>query len=483
MATALKQLRSNRTPGEDGLSPEFYKVFFKILSDPLFQMIEETYFRKLLSVTLRTGIINSIPKSNKDNRYLKNLRPLTLLNTDYKIIEKMIANRIEPALDYIIHQDQHGFMRNRNIAINIRKMFDLIQFMECTQTPATILSLDFEKCFDKIENTAIIGAMEFFGFNQFLIDWVSIIYKEFKARVQNNGNLSQLLNIEKGVHQGGCTSTVLFLLCAEVLAMEIWSNSEIKGIPVDDIINILSQFADDMDIYQLFDQKSFDQTFYCLENFCRVSGFTINYNKMQVYRIGSIKNSSAELISQWAIAWTNDPINVLGILVSHQEKQVTGLSYAPLIEKTRSILAMWIQQSLSLLGKVWVVNTLIASLFVYKMMVLPAIPEEVVIVVEKLIEAFIWNNHKPKIPLKTLQASKELGGLNLVNLRCKDAALKTSWVSLLEQNQAYATVVHELIQPELKQLLWHCNLRQEDVAYVVHKNCNQFWVDVLKAWV
>ena len=159
----------------------------------------------------------------------------------------MIANRLEKSLERIISKAQTGFMKQRRIAVNIRRIFELMTYTQNHNIDAMILSLDFMKCFDKIEKTAILGSLHFFEFSQYLIDWVDIIYTDFKAKIQNNGHFTDIFDIEKGVHQGGPASSLLFLICAEVLAIQL-RKTAIPGIPVDEISFLLGQFADDMDI-------------------------------------------------------------------------------------------------------------------------------------------------------------------------------------------------------------------------------------------
>ena len=114
-------MNNNKTPREDGLPVDFYKIFWKDIKGAFMQMIDHAYTKRKLHESARRGILNLIPKANKDTRYVKNLRPITLLNTDYKIKEKAIANKMIPALEHIIHRDQRGFMKNRRISVNIRK--------------------------------------------------------------------------------------------------------------------------------------------------------------------------------------------------------------------------------------------------------------------------------------------------------------------------------------------------------------------------
>ena len=228
---------------------------------------------------------------------------------------------------------------------------------------------------------------------------------------------------------------------------------------------LLGQFADDMDIYQLFDQESLNAIVNILDTFHMHSGFTINYDKTQMYRIGSLKNIAAKLVTQKGIVWTNEPINVLGVYIAHDSETLIKLNYKPLVDRVSGILESWKRRNLSLIGKIQIVNTLIASLFVYKFTVLEEMPEEMIVKIESIIEKFLWNSHKPKISMKILQSSKSSGGLGLCNLRWKDKSLKIGWIKILHEHQTLAQLVYEQIQPQLKHMFWYCNMyRKIDVV-------------------
>ena len=126
VTTAIKQLASNKTPGLNGLTAEFYKVFWCKFGNIFYEPIIDMYNQKKLPLDLKTGVINLLPKPIKHSQFLKNLRPITLLNTDYKIIEKMVANHIEEPMQDLIHPNQTGFMKNRQLANVVRKLLDLM---------------------------------------------------------------------------------------------------------------------------------------------------------------------------------------------------------------------------------------------------------------------------------------------------------------------------------------------------------------------
>ena len=150
---AVKSLAVNKTPGIDGLPVKFYRVFWEDIKDILLNTYKN-YFRKgLLTTSQRQGIINLIPKKDKDLTELKSWRPLSILNTDYKILKKVLANRLKVALPKLINADQTGYMSGRSCFENIRLISDMIEFCKIKNHPCIILLVDFEKAFDSINWT------------------------------------------------------------------------------------------------------------------------------------------------------------------------------------------------------------------------------------------------------------------------------------------------------------------------------------------
>ena len=479
LVSAIKGMNNEKTPGQDGIPVDFYKVFWVQIQNPFIEMVKECYEIGKMHESARKGILNLIPKANKDTRYIKNLRPITLLNTDYKIIEKAVANKMIPALKYIIQQDQRGFMKDRRISVNIRKLLDIIHYAKEEDLQAVILSLDFVKCFDKCSFSILHGSLDYFGFGKIVKDWTEILYKDFTVKIQNNGYFSSEIPIEKGVHQGGCCSSVYFLIIAEILAITLRSTEDIEGIEVEGLKQLLNQFADDMDVCSLATEKSIKAILEELEKFKWQSGFTVSYDKTTMYRIGSLRFSDAQLYDQSQVVWSNEDINVLGVTIAHED--IVQKNYQGMIVKVRNTLNAWYNRGLSLIGKVQVVNTLIASLFVYKAMVLPIIPKSISKSVDNEIRDFLWNKKKSKISLATMQLQKKDGGLGLVNIQKRDQALKSTWPQILEKEPEYAQMVYKLIRVgSLKEYIWRCNIDPKDVKSLRIKD--QFWEDVLYCW-
>ena len=427
------------------------------------------------------GVITLIPKAKKDTRKLKNLRPISLLNIDFKLLEKVLANRIKTVIDSIVHTDQKGFMAGRRISVNIRKVIDLIDKTTKENTEYVLVSVDFTKCFDMITFPAIFCALRYFGFGDQFIQMIKTCYTDFTAVVQNNGYFSETINIKQGVRQGGPNSSFLFLLCAEMLAIALRNNQKIEGLPVKHIMNLINQYADDMDVVTKAKRNCLTALFNTLNYFKDQAGFEVNYDKTTVYRMGSLRKSEAKFYTEKELNWTNDPVNVLGISVHHDEKVLICENYGKIVEKSRAIIQTWNKRSLSLLGKIMIINTLIASLFVYPMMVLPTVPQSLVKQMEELFTKFLWDNKKSKISLRTLKSNAECGGAKLVDLPQKDKALKLTWLQILQKDLSMAVIAYENLSPILNHNIWECNIAARDVDLLC-PNANAFWKDVLKAW-
>ena len=240
---SLKSMELNKSPGSDYLTAEFYKGFWNDKHHYLLNALNCAYAKGLLAITQRRGLITLLPKKNKPANFLKNWRPITLLNCDYKIATKSLASRMRKVLPRIIDYDQTSFLKNRFIGENIRLLDSIINYTNTEQIPGLLLFVDFEKAFDSVEWSFIEKTLKYYNFGPSLIAWIKFFYTDISSCIQNNGWASEFFTLSRGVRQGCPLSPYLFILCAEILGSAVRNGKEVHGIMILGIECKISQYG------------------------------------------------------------------------------------------------------------------------------------------------------------------------------------------------------------------------------------------------
>lgn len=178
---------NNKRPGPDGFPAEFLKHFWQILNPLFLRMVTEIKNNGQFPLQMNTAAIKVILKPDKDPTLPSSYRPISLINTDIKIISKALATRLETILPSIIHNDQTGFIKGRHSSNNIRRLLNLINISQNNQTNRIIVSLDAEKAFDKVNWMFLFTVLQKLGFGESFIHWVKTLYNTPTATVTTNG--------------------------------------------------------------------------------------------------------------------------------------------------------------------------------------------------------------------------------------------------------------------------------------------------------
>ena len=123
---SMKSMENDKSPGNDGLTKEFYVTFWDDIKATFISSLKQAKERKELSISQRQAIIKLIEKKDRDKRYIKNWRPISLLNVDIKILSKALAKRLKEVLPCLISTQQTAYVQNRNIGESRRLRSDII---------------------------------------------------------------------------------------------------------------------------------------------------------------------------------------------------------------------------------------------------------------------------------------------------------------------------------------------------------------------
>lgn len=348
LTSALKRMKNNKSPGSDGFTADFFKFFWIDVGKFVFRSVNYGYQQKKMSVTQRQGVITCIPKEGKSKEFLKNWRPITLLNSTYKLASSCIAERIKSVLSHLISTDQTGFIPGRYIGENCRLIYDILHFTEENDIPGILLLIDFEKAFDSISWSFIYDTLKFFNFGESVIEWVKTFYKDITSAVTQNCSLSEFFNVQRDFRKRDPLSPYIILLCAEILGILVKKSREIKGITIDDTEYRLSQYADDTSLILDGSPASLDASLRLLQFYAEISGLKINLEKTNVIWIGSKKHSQDKICVKWGLKWGSSTFKLLGITFSVDLDQMIVLNYKPRLKEIENTINRWSKQTLHL---------------------------------------------------------------------------------------------------------------------------------------
>lgn len=480
-AKALSLLPNNKSPGSDGFTTNFYKFFWSDLKDILFESYKYSFQTGNLSQNQKRGILNLLPKEKKDLRFLKNWRPVSLLNTDYKILTKALAIRLQKVIPTLINSDQVGYIKGRYIGENIRVIFDLMRFAEQEQCDAFIAQIDFEKAFDSIEWPFLLQVLKSYNFGDNFQKWTKILYTDISSCVGNNGTYSSYFKLSRAIRQGCPISALFFLLVAEIVAINIRNDKKIKGLKINDSTEFkINLMADDTTLF-LSGLNSLSFAIYTFKEFQKYSGLKINISKTEIIPIGKNSGKNIVLAPEFSeIKVRHGPFKALGIWFANKQESVIELNFTERIKKMNTMLNIWSQRNLSLKGKITILKTLILPQ-IYHLFNTIYIPNDLLKKIDKLFLNFLWNNKTHKIKRETIIAPINQGGLAMVDIFVANRAAKVNWIKRLLDTRTCKW--KELFWKMLtipKHILFR-NLNIEDIIGEI--SLTQFHTQILETWL
>ena len=474
---ALTQQKSNKSPGMDGYSAEFYKKFWPQLGHYFMECVNECFLSGNLTSSQSQGLITCLPKTGKARNLLKNWRPISLLNTTYKIISLCITNRLRPVLDRVISHEQKGFLQGRTTADCTRLMYDIIWECEYKNIDGLILLVDFEKAFDSLSWTFINETLKKFNFGKNFIKWINMFQKNSNSRIILNGHLSDPFNLHRGCRQGDPISPYLFILCTEFLTLAFRNNNEIQGISLHNKHHKTSQYADDTSVFLKATEQNLRKSLQILTWFYHKSGLKINFSKTKVIPIGPIRETDRRFCRENNLDWVST-FTALGI--QYDVKNIKNIAVHNIQDKMdsmRKIIQLWMFRNITPMGRICVAKSLILSKITHVLQALPSPPIHYIKKIESMIIEFIWWKKRHEIKKETLYLEYKNGGLNMIDLIKFDMSLKVTWIRKLHtESSEWSTFAKDC---KIDRLIWTGENYHQEVCLTCH---NPFWKSVAYAY-
>lgn len=410
---AIMSLQNGKTPGPDGFTVEFFKLFSATIAPALQKMYNESFARGCLPPTLSEASISLLLKSDKDPLICGSYRPISLLNVDLKILSKILAQRLQRVLSSIISTDQTGFMLGRHSFHNTRRLLNIISAPSLI-IPEVIISLDAEKAFDRVEWRFLFFVLKKFGFSPDFIDWVKLLYASPVASVHTNGLQSAPFPLHRGTRQGCPLSPLLFAIAIEPLAIWLRQEGGFEGITRAGKAHKLSLYADDLLLYMSNPATSLPVVLDIFNKFGSYSGYKLNLHKSELFPINSLAKNIPP--SFFPFKYASDGFKYLGVHITHSVNQLFTKNFSPLLERCKLDFDRWSGLPLSLVGRVSLVKMVVLPKFLYLFSHIPILLKKYFFrSLDQLISSFLWGNKNPRIRRSILQLPRALGGLALPN--------------------------------------------------------------------
>ena len=425
---ALRALPRDSCPGEDGLLPSFFMRYWEIIGPTMRLAFQEVMDTGHLPESLSEGLIYLIPKEGGNPEEVRQWRPITILNSAYKILAKALSLRLQPLLETLIHPTQTGFVKGRSILDNIFTFWEAVSIARLREEDMAILLLDFEKAYDRVDWGFLEGTMLRMGFPEIWIRGVSALYSSAHSQVLMAGGRGERFALTRSVRQGCPLAPTLFLFFAEAMSSFLASQEVgLQGLrlPIREETVLDAEFADDTAMYLRGHEANLRRFEGALEIFCAASGAQINWHKSCGFWTG--RGSPPQWLPSPQFRWipSGTPVRYLGCQIGIDltaEQQI-----APLLLSIRKKLLHWSSAHLTFAGRVVVSNQVLLATMWY-ITSCWIFSSSCISQVQRLIRNFLWSGGdgrpaRAKVSWSVISLPTACGGLGIVDPACQSRAL------------------------------------------------------------
>jgi len=415
-------MNKNKTPGIDGLPVEFYCKMWNIIGREFLRVVQLILKENALVTSQRMSVIALIPKDG-DTRFIKNWRPISMLTVDYKIIAKLISNRLSLILPKLISKEQFCSIPGRNIIDCNLLIRDMVYYINDKNLKSALMSLDWSKAFDRVDMEFVFKVMSLMGINETFISWIRTLYKDISSRNLVNGLLTDSYSVFKSVRQGCPLSMILFVIYLEPFFRAIKENANISSpcLPGNVKISVLG-FADDVNFF-VSDENSVVIIAGIVSRFEKATGAKLNKEKTTIYGLGKWSQKVC-----WPLSWLNTKIDYVKILeIYHASKysESVDLNWKNVSDKMRKRIGILCNRKLTLIQKSLISNAMLCSKLWYCAHIYP-MPVHVYKMIKTMIFGYVWNNGYQPIKQVTLCLGRKDGGIGLIDVYKKCQSLLIS---------------------------------------------------------
>lgn len=363
----------DKSLGPDGMSPGFDQKYWKIVGDDIVQLTQQFFSTGKFEHNITNTNIILIPKKQYPSK-MADLRPISLCNVVYKVVSKVLTNRLKGIIGYIISKSQSAFIPGILISDKIMLSYEVMQYKKWKVSGKAgwmALKLDMSKAYDRVEWNFLKAMLNKMGFNAKLINLLLECVTSARYKITHSGREFGIIVSSRGIRQGDPLSSYLFLIFIEGLTALIHDYERrrlLTGIKVARGAPVLSHmfFADDSYIFCKANGDTTSQVNHMLQTFEKVSGQQINKAKSSVLFSYNTSREEKEMVcNMLGFQEASESTTYLGLpnFMGRNKKAIFGY----LKGRMQSRFEGWDKKYLSKGGKELMLKTVSQSLPSYVM--------------------------------------------------------------------------------------------------------------------
>ncbi|GJW27992.1 RNA-directed DNA polymerase, eukaryota [Tanacetum coccineum] len=423
----------DNAPGPNGFTFGFFRHFWYLVDIEVFEAVRYFFNFSDLPKGCNSSFIALIPKI-PDANLVKDFRPIILIGSIYKIIAKILTNRLVGVLGGIINEVQSAFIKDRQILDGPFILNEVMSWCKRKKKQTLLFKVDFEKAYDSVRWDFLDDILSKFGFGEKWRKWIHCCLHSSKGSIIINGSPTEEFQFGKGLKQGDPLSPFLFLLVMETLHISfqrVVDEGMYQGIKVGGLINLSHMFyADDAVFVGEWSESNISSLIHVLDCFHKVSGLKINMSKSKLMGIeveaGKVSRAAVKL----GCLVLKAPFLYLGSYVGGDMHRLQ--SWEDIVDRVRRRLSKWKMKMLSIGGRLTLIKSVLGSMPIFHMSMFK-VPTGILRILESIRGKF-FNGHETYckkaswVQWNKVLAPKVIGGLGISSLYALNRGLLFKWV-------------------------------------------------------